>query len=68
MELHPPLHLGVVVVIEKGAFGSLLTEVANDNFYFINTPSILTDQLLVLEAATTSLMVRVNLNALDVVK
>ena len=28
MELHPPLHLGVVA-IEKGAFGSPLTAVAN---------------------------------------
>ena len=28
MELHPPLHLGVVA-IEKGAFGSHLTKVAN---------------------------------------
>ncbi len=32
---HPPLHLGVVA-IEKGAFGSLLTTVANFTFYFIS--------------------------------
>ena len=34
MKLHPPLHLGVVA-IEKGAFWSLSTKVANfTNLYF----------------------------------
>ena len=33
MNLRPPLHLDVVV-IEKGAFGSPSTEVANFSFYF----------------------------------
>ena len=31
MEYHPPLHLGVVT-IEKGAFGSASTKVANFTF------------------------------------
>ena len=34
----------------------------------INTPSVLTDQLLALEAATTSDVVRVNLNASHAVR
>ena len=34
MELHPPLHLGAVA-IEKGAFRSPSTVVANFTFYFI---------------------------------
>ena len=37
MELHPPLHLHVVT-IEKGAFGSLLTKVAN--FTYIGLVSL----------------------------
>ena len=34
MELHPLLHLGVVA-IEKGAFGSPLTEVANFTLFLV---------------------------------
>ena len=35
MELCPPLHLGVVA-IEKGAFGSPSTKVANFTYFWIN--------------------------------
>ena len=34
MELHPPLHLGVVA-IEKGAFGLSSTKVANSTYFYI---------------------------------
>ena len=34
MEQHPPLHLGIVAV-EKGAFGSPSTKVANFTFIYI---------------------------------
>ena len=35
MELHPPLHFSVVA-IKKGAFGSLLTMVANFTYIFVS--------------------------------
>ena len=43
----------------------MLFKISRNEFVFnINTPSVLTDQLPALEAATTNKMVRINLNAL----